>query len=388
MFAAFIYTECISPGPFKRESGFKFKSVQQVPLESDELAAASLEQRLNLASAAFLPYKAPTVDAFMTPDEFLALDKQWSLQEVGPGTYMFSRLFTSGVSNGRPDNPFHQGFVYDFVDIRAIVHSTGQMSGFLNARPADFATWADWCNPRGDAQLESAVLEDDNPPMPSLDSREWCSKAEATFEEDLDDSMQILSGFEAALRSGANFGIATEDSEDFLNWVSLLSHLIPVMAAWTMQYSSSDAAKQFAKVPARTSIFKSDSPVARVEVSDWARLVKLVIEAGIHPELEDLIGFLSDALVFDPNSGMQALAALPLACSFVNSDGLDPSDMMEISNLSASLLFELSPPMAWVSENYAQQAFEQLESSTSLIKSMPNGDLIYETLSRLGTQSF
>lgn len=388
MFAAFIYTECMSPGPFKRESGFKFKSVQQVSLDTDVASQASLEQRMNLASAAFLPYQAPTIDSFMKPDEFLALDKHWALQEVGPGTFMFSRLFTSGVSNGRPDNPFHQGFIYDFVDINSIVVSTGEMSGFKWPRPADFHSWADWCNPRGDSQLEAAALEDANPPMPSIDTTEWCARVEATFESDLDDSMQILSGFEMALKSGANLGIYAGDVDDFLNWVSLLSHLLPIKTAWTMQFSSGEAAKHFSKVPARTSIYKSEAPVTRVETADWARLVKLIIEAGVHPEIEEVIGFLSEALVFDHNSGSQALAALPLACSFLEQNSLDPSDMDEIGALAATLLFELSPPLAWTNESLAREAFDKLESKTSLIKYMPNGDLIYETLSRLGIQRF
>ena len=58
MFAAFIYTECISAGPFKRESGFKFKSVEEVELSGETTPVPLLEQRMNMASAAFLRAEA------------------------------------------------------------------------------------------------------------------------------------------------------------------------------------------------------------------------------------------------------------------------------------------------------------------------------------------
>ena len=383
MFAAFIYTECISAGPFKRESGFKFKSVEEVELNGSETPQPLLEQRMNMASAAFLPYKAPTIDSFMKPEEFLALDKQWSVQELAPGNYMFARLFTSGVSNGRPDNPFHQGFVYDFVDVTAIVQSTGEMSGLTYARPVDFHSWADWQNPRGDAELEAAALEPHNPPMPSLDSAAWARRAERTFETDTDDSMQILSGFETALRSGSNLGIDSTTVEEFLDWVSLLTHLIPVKTAWTTQFTSIEAAKHFEKNPPKTSIYRSDSYLTRVEESSWANLVRLVIEAGINSEIEQVIGELSMALAFDPNSGSQSLAVLPLACCFLDQNLMDQSDLSSMLGMIAGLLQQLEAPTHWQSAQQAEACFAKLEQASAVIRLLPNGDQIYSKLSGL-----
>jgi hypothetical protein len=383
MFAAFIYTECISAGPFKRESGFKFKSVEEVELNGSETPQPLLEQRMNMASAGFLPYKAPAIDSFMKPEEFLALDKQWSVQELAPGKFMFARLFTSGVSNGRPDNPFHQGFIYDFADVEAIVQSTGEMAGLAYARPVDFHTWADWQNPRGDAELEAATLEPHNPPLPSLDSAAWARRAERTFETDTDDSMQILSGFESALRTGTNLGIDSTTVDEFLDWVSLLTHLIPVKTAWTTQFTSIEAAKHFQRTPPKTSIYRSDSYRTRVDESAWAKLVRLVIEAGIHAEIEQLIGELSLALAFDPNSGAQSLAVLPLACCFLDQNLMDQSDLAVMVGVAAGLLHHLDAPTHLQGAQQAESCFAKLEKSSAVIRLLPNGDQIYSKLSGL-----
>ncbi len=383
MFAPFIYTECISAGPFKRESGFKFKSVEEVELSGELTPVPLLEQRMNMASAAFLPYKAPAIDSFMKPEEFVALEKQWSVQELSPGAFMFARLFTSGVSNGRPDNPFHQGFVFDFSDIAAIVTSTGELSGLSYARPADFAGWADWLNPRGDAELEAAELEPHNPPLPSFDSSVWSRMAEQIFEFDEDDALQVLSGFEAAMLEGGNLGIDAGTVDDLLNWVSFLTHLIPVHAGWTMQFTSNEAAKHFAKMPARTSIFRSESYVPRIDVSEWALLVKLIIEAGIYSEIESKIGELSMALVFDPNNGSQSLAILPLACCFLDKNLLDPSDLDRMNGLVTGLLSQLAAPSHWRSDEHSAEFFDQLEAPTSVLRGLANGDQVYGRLNSL-----
>lgn len=383
MFAAFIYTECISAGPFKSESGFKFKSVQEAEIYDEATPSAQLEQRMNTASAAFLPYKAPTIDSFMKPEEFLALDKQWSVQEIGPGNFMFTRLFTSGVSNGRPDNPFHQGFVYDFADIDLIVASTGEMSGLTYARPADFRSWTDWQNPRGDADLEAAELEPHNPPMPAIDSTTWARNAERTFEFDADESMQVLSGFEIAMRAGVNFGIDSGTVEEYLEWVSLLTHLIPLKTGWTTQFTTIESAKHFARIPAKTAIYRSESYVPRVDVTEWANLTKLVIEAGVFAEIDALIGQLSTALVFDPNSGSQALAALPLACCLIDQEQMDPTDLAVMVGLVAQLLQQLEAPTHWQSAAASEGIFSQLEKQGAALRLIPNGNQIYARLSGL-----
>jgi len=68
MFVSFTYTECVSPGPFKKESGFKFKSVVENTLGPASVSVSELEiqKLLDKASGAFLPYRAPEIGPFMT----------------------------------------------------------------------------------------------------------------------------------------------------------------------------------------------------------------------------------------------------------------------------------------------------------------------------------
>jgi predicted molibdopterin-dependent oxidoreductase YjgC len=202
MFVSFAYTECVSPGPFKKESGFKFKSVVQnaVGQSSSSISDSELQILLDKASGAFLPYRAPEIDPFMTREQFNALDKQFSIQRLDESHTMFTRMFTSGVSNGRPGNPFHQGFVFSKSKILAIVRSTADMADLEFARPVDFNDWADWLNPKGDAELEASELEQDNPPLPGKDDNSWKLSIESLFKSQPQAVFALLSEFESALR--------------------------------------------------------------------------------------------------------------------------------------------------------------------------------------------
>jgi hypothetical protein len=136
-------------------------------------------------------------------------------------------------------------------------------------------------------------------------------------------------------------------------------------------------------MPPRTSIYRSDSYVTRIDVSEWALLVKLIIEAGIYSEIEAKIGELSMALVFDPNSGRQSLAILPLACCFLDQNLLDPSDLARMNGLVTSLMSQLASPSHWRSEEHSAEFFDQLEAPTSVLRGLANGDQIYGRLNSL-----
>jgi hypothetical protein len=150
-----------------------------------------------------------------------------------------------------------------------------------------------------------------------------------------------------------------------------------------MQFTSNEAAKHFAKMPARTSIYRSESYVPRIDVSEWALLVKLIIEAGIYSEIESKIGELSMALVFDPNNGSQSLAILPLACCFLDKNLLDPSDLDRLNGLVTGLLSQLAAPSHWRSDEHSAEFFDQLEAPTSVLRGLANGDQVYGRLNSL-----
>lgn len=374
----------MSPGPFKNESGFKFKDVKQIDVGARFLDERTLEHAVNKASAAFLQYVAPRIDSFMSLEEFLSLDKLWSVQEIDKGQFMFARLFTSGVSNGRPDNPFHQGFIYGLSDVQQIVKALGPISGLSFPRPADFVTWVDWLNPRGDEQLELAVLEDFNPPLPDFDDAEWARRAESIFEVDPDESLQILSRFDESLRAHESCGIPSANQNEFLEWVSFVQHLLPLSSAWSLQFSSNAAGLHLKAGTSATVLYRSEAHMPRARVSDWANLVKAVVESGVYSQVENLLGKLSFALDFDPSNGSQSLAALPLACCLLESDLLDKEDLASVSQAASQLLLDLPLPNSWTSDDFMNWCFSELEEKQTVLRYFPSADYVYQNLSRLG----
>ena len=386
MFASFIYTECQSPGPYKTEPGFKFKDVSVFEFGDIGADSKRVEKVLNLAAASFLPYNAPDIDPFMTPQEFKSLEKQWALQEVDPGVYMFSRLFTSGVSNGRPGNPYFQGFVFDRSEVNAFVTNTGQVSGLKFARPADFSTWDGWLTPRGDAELEESALEPDYPPTPMLDSKELSEEAEDLFDEDPDESLQLIASFYEAVLVKKLMPVSTPDSEKFLKWVSLLSHLVPVQSAWEMQFSSSGASPLKSTSP-KFAFLRSSELVRRLPISPWVDLAALIIETGNLEQIRDVIGELSLAMNFDVAEAEQTLSVLPLACMFINSAHVAPADVARFNNLLAQLVPDLVMPMSWVSGQASNVIFDRLESRQSLARLVSSGNDAHGLLSRISILS-
>jgi|LakMenEpi03Aug12_release.lakeMendotaPanAssembly.Ray.scaffolds.fasta_scaffold52564_4 hypothetical protein len=384
MFASFIYTECQSPGPYKTEPGFKFKDVEVFEFGDSGADTTRVEKVLNLAAASFLPYSAPDIDPFMTPQEFKSLEKQWALQEIEQDVFMFSRLFTSGVSNGRPGNPYFQGFVFDRSEVNAFVANTGQVSGLKFARPADFSSWDGWLTPRGDAELEESALEPDYPPTPMLDSAELCREAEALFDEDPDDSLQLLASFYEAVTVKKLLPVSASESVKFLGWVSLLSHLVPVQYGWAMQFSSSGANPLKSTTP-KFAIIQSSEIVRRLPVLPWSELASLIIETGSLEQTLKAIGDLSLALDFDPTDGEQALSVLPIACMFIDPAGVAPADVVRFNDLLAQLVPDLVVPRAWVSMQASNAIFDRLESRQSLARLVSSGNDVHGLLSRISS---
>lgn len=386
MFASFIYTECQSAGPYKTEPGFKFKDVSVFEFGDAGADPRRVEKVLNLAAASFLPYSAPDIDPFMTPQEFKSLEKQWALQEIEQDVFMFSRLFTSGVSNGRPGNPYFQGFVFDRSEVKPFVTTTGKVSGLKFARPADFSTWDGWLTPRGDAELEESTLEPDYPPTPMLDARELSEEAEELFDEDPDESLQLLASFYEAVLVQKLMPVSTPDSEKFLKWVSLLSHLVPIQSAWEMQFSSSGASPLKSTSP-KFAFLRSSEIVRRLPILPWVDLAALIIETGCLEQIRDVIGELSLALNFDVAEGEQTLSVLPLACMFINSAQVAPSDVGRFNNLLAQLVPDLVMPRSWASSQASNLIFDRLEARQSLAKLVSSGNDAHALLSRISILS-
>lgn len=379
MFTSFIYTECISPGPFKKESGFKFKSVESHSAED----ALAQEDVLNRAASKFPNFTAPKIDSFMKPEDFLKLDKSWSYQDVGDGKYMFCRQFTSGVSNGRPDNPFHQGFLISSNQFALAVENAETLAEFAFARPADFFTWADWQNPRGDAQLEEAELEADNPPIPSLSSAAWLRTMQRLLEDDPEVSGLNLRSFEEALASSSPAKFAAKNSENFLEWVSFTTHLIPLQQAWRSQFLSHVQVTFSHKPGSAPSFIFAEPEQARMTDGHWANLASFIVESGTHESIDRQIGKLSGALEFADNALANCLGMLPLACLFLNREVIAPEDFEILVQLTNAALAEYPSHATWRSSQAMSTTLDLLESSGTVMQALPNSDYVYGLLANL-----
>jgi hypothetical protein len=381
MFVSFAYTECVSPGPFKKESGFKFKSVVQNTLSQGKAPVGDSELQLLLdkASGVFLPYRAPEIDPFMTREQFHALDKQWSLQRLDESHTMFTRMFTSGVSNGRPGNPFHQGFVFSKSDTMAIIQSTADMTDMEFARPVDFSDWAEWLSPKGDAELEAATLEQDNPPLPGKDDKSWKISIENLFKTEPQTVLALLSEFESSLRESRACRVFSKGNENFLTKVSLLTHLVPLIPAWRMEYSTGQLTS--AKAPS-LQMMDSDGKDAPAP-GPWAQLAfELLINNQIQ-NIDRSIGQLTSVLEFSEEKPASWLAALPLAVALTPAQSLDSDLGASLAKASDELLKALPVPMSWSNSVASEMLLDLLSSPNQLLRQFSRSEAVYRKLSEL-----
>ena len=381
MFVSFAYTECVSPGPFKKESGFKFKSVVQnaVGQSSSSISDSELQILLDKASGAFLPYRAPEIDPFMTREQFNALDKQFSIQRLDESHTMFTRMFTSGVSNGRPGNPFHQGFVFSKSKILAIVRSTADMADLEFARPVDFNDWADWLNPKGDAELEASELEQDNPPLPGKDDNSWKLSIESLFKSQPQAVFALLSEFESALRESRTCKVFSNNTADFLTKVSLLTHLIPLLPSWRMEYSTGQLSS--AKAP---SLQMVDSETNNAPApGPWAQLAFDLLANGQIQNIDRSIGQLTSVLVFAEDKPVSWLAALPLAVALTPAQSLDSDLGAKVASDSDLLLTGLPVPVSWSNAEASEMLLDLFSSPNHLLRQFSRSEAVYRKLSDL-----
>ena len=381
MFVSFTYTECVSPGPFKKESGFKFKSVVQNTLgpASEGASDSALQTLLDKASGAFLPYRAPEIDPFMSREQFDALDKQWSLQRLDESHTMFTRMFTSGVSNGRPGNPFHQGFVFSKSDTMAIIQSTADMADLEYARPVDFSDWADWLSPKGDIELEESALEQDNPPLPAKDNHSWSLSIENLFLAEPQRTLTLLGEFESSIRELRSARVPSMNTEDFLIQVSLLTHLIPLLPAWRLEYSTGSV-----KSVSHPSLQMVTSPITDAPAAGpWAQLAFEILSNKQLTSIDGSIGQLTSVLSFAEDKPASWLTALPLAVALTPSGSVEPSLGSRLASQADSLLTGLPVPVAWTNSVASEMLLDQLSSPNQLLRQFPRSEVVYGKLSGL-----
>lgn len=383
MFVNFLYTECNSAGPFKKEPGFKFKSVAFHPSPSEGLSVVgSIEAKLDAITGSFLPFEAPTISPFMSQQDFERLDKVWSLQETRAGNFVFTRQFTSGVSHGRPDNPFHQGFIFTTDDIDWIVRSTEELSGMEFARPADFTSWGDWLTPRGDDQLEAASFDQGNPPLPGINSVEWGQRIEELHFSDIDRSTSIISGFETAIRQGSNFGVHADTDLEFLNWVSFLTHLLPLIKGWQTRFTSTNAGSNFPSAIDQICIYRQQELNVSSTQSNWTRIVQLILESGLVIELDRAVGLVSRAYEFSSPGRSSALDALLIAACSLDSSLFEDHLASEVASCLDLVVGGINQPGKVLDFQAAERILDLFEKQESLLRRTQSGERLHMHLSK------
>jgi len=292
---------------------------------------------------------------------------------------MFTRMFTSGVSNGRPGNPFHQGFVFSKFDIIAIVRSTADMADLEFARPVDFNDWADWLNPKGDAELEVSELEQDNPPLPGTDNSSWKLSVEKLFKEQSQQVLALFSEFEAALRESRTCKVPSTCAEDFLTKVSLLTHLIPLIPSWRMEYSTGQLSSGKATSLQMVGPDEDDAPVP----GPWAQLAfDLLANDQIH-NVDRSIGQLTSVLTFAEDKPFSWLAALPLAVALTPAQTLDSDLSGKLANSADAILAGLPFPASWTNAAASEMLLDSLASPNQLLRQFSRSEAVYRKLSEL-----
>jgi hypothetical protein len=247
------------------------------------------------------------------------------------------------------------------------------------ARPVDFYDWADWLNPKGDAELEDSELEQDNPPLPGTDNSSWKLSVEKLFKEQSQQVLALFSEFEAALRESRTCKVPSTCAEDFLTKVSLLTHLIPLIPSWRMEYSTGQLSSGQATSLQMVGPDEDDAPVP----SPWAQLAfDLLANDQIH-NVDRSIGQLTSVLTFAEDKPSSWLAALPLAVALSPVQTLESGLAGKLANSADAILAGLPVPVSWTNAAASEMLLDSLASPNQLLKQFSRSEAVYRKLSEM-----
>lgn len=387
MVVQFIYTETDVPGPFKVEGGFKVKCAV-VPKEFDDantnsvaLIAAS-ESKLNKILPEFASYRAPKVGVFMSDEEFASLPKEYSFGITSDGTYYFGRLFTCGVNHGRPDTPFHQGFIFDSTDINKVITVLNSKANGFGPRPADLAFAANWVLARGETEVNAAEIGSHSFPFPELRSADLSQIHHQAFDAS-DNAKEIVTRFGKAIYFGSDCALPMEEQARFSNWVSLLTHLVPQVLAWRMPFTSLQGASTSVPHSTFSAVRLGGSQTnggvsSAVEV--WSEIVMHAFNNGLDTELVAGIdsmtsNFLASSTVADPNAKYRnALSAVMLAYLFMDQDFFEDETSV-LADRVVNACFEIGFPSGYRSESARDLVGNWMDSGDRLIHASAKSDM-------------
>lgn len=377
MIIHFVYTECRSPGPFKKESGFKVKSavVPELFSTDSESSVTSRKDLVERAVANLASYSPPDISPLVPRAEFDAHAKSWIYTELAQNadldgdtdkpqlrSFLFARMFTSGYAGGRARNPFHEGYIFEAKDWRAFSDLCNTFTYPLKARPADLVESVGWQSPRGDVELEANELRSsDLFEIHSFEER-LDSRVRPAIFGDVESSHWTLSRYCDSLKDSAGFGLEVANESDFYDWVSLLSHLVPARAAWQMSFSDIwRKPRQESNVGSSWHFFRgpSDHEVPSEEAQEWAKLVMSSFELGIEMELLTLLDSLGDKFYVGRNQISAGLTLVPLAYLLLD-EALFPDDREQEDWGALDLLQTMTPPAQWEKPQFKQELLDRV----------------------------
>ena len=412
MIFEFTYTECNSPGPFKKQTGFKVKSARVYKIDVDSTSIRDnrfisfdtedeygnpLQENLNevisrtneieAATTHLGGFSAPLVGPFSSPEEFAQIPKGFVFDLVqlpeGKFAWLLARLSTSGPANGRPGNPFHQGILIVSGTAKKVlqIHAI-QNSELDSPRPIDFFSWTGWLNPRGDIQVDASNLRSSGLPFPEVSAEEMSIEHSEFISHHGDFAIDVFKTVEKALVNSLPIALPGDESEEFRTWVSVVSHLIPSSVAWFCGFGSTwtqpSTSMQSIKLPNSDILLDFPQFYWNKQASDvidgdtgWAYLASKVFEYELDMVVYDLINQVDKAFSWSAIDGNMSYALIPLPLALLGLTMEDFGDEgPEVAAECANLLQKIRWPLYRGEPSSFDALWQMLEAPESLYNSL------------------
>ena len=401
MILEFTYTECTSPGAFKKETGFKIKSLAAyeqgedgifLRLDVEKSFAANrdyIKSILDSATSSLTGYAAVDVDPFATPAEFLALPRGFIYSPIelpdGSSAWLLARLSTSGPGNGRPRNPFHQGFLMLSRESGQQLVSDSRFEDNIFLRPVDFTRWRGWLNPRGDAQVDSSNLNESTFPQLEVSLEELSEQHSQKVSENLAYSSNVLTLVARNLKSSSSTPLPGANSTEFFNWTDIVSHLIPGSVIWELPFASTWTMPQerLSRLGFHHFYWSNEVPDGTIEIENWAFLATKVFELGLEVVVYDAINEIDLAFNWT-NLDHISYAMIPLGLSLLclPVDDFGPFSI-EVSAACFNMLNEVIWPIYSSGGSALEDLKNRLTSQNTLMSTLAEKHILLRKIETL-----
>jgi len=414
MIFEFTYTECTSPGPFKKETGFKVKSARVYepagldasdnsfftafdaqdeegnPIQETLNRVIQNNSKLDAATTHLGGFEAPPIGPFSTPEEFASIQKGFIYDVVrfpeGGLAWLLARLSTSGPANGRPGNPFHQGIlIMDRHAKVALLNHATTNSELEYPRPIDILTWSGWLNPRGDVQVDSSNLRSSDLPFPEISAEEMSVQHSKFVSEQGELALDVFSDAARAFMRGLPVSLPGKDTEEFRTWVSVISHLIPPSVSWFCGFGSTwrKPVLTIKELGLPQLYWDKQFTQEGREVESWAYLASKVFEYDLDLLAYDSVNQVDMAFGWT-NQDHLSYALVPLALGIL---GLTVDDFgdegADIAVECATVLLRTEWPKHRGESSFFNSLWESLEEPESLYNTLEDKNQLERRLDAL-----